>query len=498
MSQSKVARRAGQKALSPEGQNKLAGVLADWISFDPGDRPEALTTLDWHRKRQEQIVTKAVLSRHEPLLQSIFEALPRSPPNKMSMWPALLEACARHDRLRETTASRLSWAKDECEKLWMIWRYVWSSLGRSDGSRCYSAGRLKTIFLPSLGPLSDGQVTRLSGEVSVGSRSPSYSPSPSRREPAVELVCESPEPAAASGKAPEKASEKASVKAGKPSEKASVKAGKPSKLASRRRSLVRNISVQSVPSSAPGSPPPHAVGSLEAESPRTPPARKRGRSPPLSLEKFLVPAPRHVACTPVPKGRIRLMTPVTKAKKGKKGKKGKGKKSKSEEKAPVVKASTVTKGTKAPVVKAPPMKAMKAPTRTGATSKRATGGHDGGPSSGEFMGWEAPTMDFTHAGAREWAENIVKTRGLLKADHTPEQTPNHSACKLRKLEQASRENSRLIQVVRDGRLLGQVTEKAFSKAQGVMFASSVLQFVGGEGYSKEAFMHCKQNLLFAD
>ena len=68
-----------KKPLSADDQEKLADLVASWISFDPADKPEKLTTLDYHNSRYEMIVTKSVISRHEALLTAIFDSNVYSP-----------------------------------------------------------------------------------------------------------------------------------------------------------------------------------------------------------------------------------------------------------------------------------------------------------------------------------------------------------------------------------------------------------------------------------
>ena len=469
--------------------------MASWISFDSADKPEKLTTLDYHNSRYETIVTKPVISRHEALLAAIFDLFPLPPLTRMCIVPALRDGIDRHFDSVGPCHAKFARSKDEAEKIHMIWRYVYSALHRSDGSRCYALSRMKQCFMGPLGPLHE-QGARVT---SAADSSPSSSPDRN----VVVLNSPSPEPTS-----------------------------KPS-----CRALQRNISLQSVSSEAsaehispwvppptrkhapPQSPPP----SREPAEPmtQTPLARKQGRSPLAeSLEKgprpaaagpkFVVLPPKHVACTP---GRIRMMStptvaPPMKAMKGLGRKNKKGKKGKSaKEKASVVKASgkasekaSVKASEKPASVKAAGRGASKsasATTKRKSTSempiRKAAGG---GASSGGLsppMGFDTEPMDFTKESHCKWANDVLKSRNLL--ENVPQVTdPDHGAVRIRKQDVKSRPGNKLIQVLCAGKVWGQCTEASYAE-EGVMFAASVLQFVAGQGYSKEAWLSVKQKLL---
>ena len=62
------------------------------------------------------------------------------------------------------------------------------------------------------------------------------------------------------------------------------------------------------------------------------------------------------------------------------------------------------------------------------------------------------------------------------------------------MEVKSRPGNRLIQITVSGKVVGQVTEKAY-KEEGVMFAAVLLLYVVGAGFSKDVFTALKTGLL---
>ena len=92
-------------------------------------------------------------------------------------------------------------------------------------------------------------------------------------------------------------------------------------------------------------------------------------------------------------------------------------------------------------------------------------------------------MDFACKANRAWA--MDRLRGLGLPDLTPS-TPASHAATLRKLEVRTRPNNRLIQIVLDGRVQGQVTECA-TRRIGPVYAANLLCFVAGGGFSGQLF-----------
>ena len=93
-------------------------------------------------------------------------------------------------------------------------------------------------------------------------------------------------------------------------------------------------------------------------------------------------------------------------------------------------------------------------------------------------------MDFACKANQAWA--MDRLRGLGLQDLTPS-TPASHAATLRKLEVRTRPNNRLIQVVLDGRVQGQVTE-CQTRLIGPMYAANLLCFVAGGGFLGTTFL----------
>ena len=56
------------RALSADDQGALAQIISSWVTFDKDNKPEKLVLLDFHKQRGEDIVTRAVITRHEALI----------------------------------------------------------------------------------------------------------------------------------------------------------------------------------------------------------------------------------------------------------------------------------------------------------------------------------------------------------------------------------------------------------------------------------------------
>ena len=115
----------GGRALSAEEQTRLTSVLKPHITFDVTSQPNPLFILDV--VKNEEVVSKKVISRHLNLCKDVFSCLPRAAPSKSSLVPAVANAVEGSLVVR--------WAGQESEKLHMIWRYVRDSLSRSNTSR---------------------------------------------------------------------------------------------------------------------------------------------------------------------------------------------------------------------------------------------------------------------------------------------------------------------------------------------------------------------------
>ena len=102
-------------------------------------------------------------------------------------------------------------------------------------------------------------------------------------------------------------------------------------------------------------------------------------------------------------------------------------------------------------------------------------------------------MDFTQESNRLWARATLDKRCLLPTV-TAVNDPCHEFAKLKKMEVKSRPGNRLIQITVSGKVVGQVTEKAY-KEEGVMFAAVLLLYVVGAGFSKDVFTALKTGLL---
>ena len=72
------------RAFTADEKQRFAKVVASWIVLKDG-KAERILKLDLHKQRHEEIVTPAVMTRHEVLMMAIFDELPRKPPTGQSL-----------------------------------------------------------------------------------------------------------------------------------------------------------------------------------------------------------------------------------------------------------------------------------------------------------------------------------------------------------------------------------------------------------------------------
>ena len=122
--------------MSAEEQTRLTSVLKPHITFYVTSQPTPLFILDV--VKNEEVVSKKVISRHLNLCNDVFSCLPRAAPSKSSLVPAVAKAVEGSLVVR--------WAGAESEKLHMIWRYARDYLGRSKTSRDFAMNVVKGCF----------------------------------------------------------------------------------------------------------------------------------------------------------------------------------------------------------------------------------------------------------------------------------------------------------------------------------------------------------------
>ena len=132
----------GKRVLSAQEEQSLAEVLKRYVYVSHAGVPKCLLTLELTEKNEE-IVTKQVMKRHKELLVHICSALPRPPPSPSSMTKSFMKALDEHSSLQQV---KLHWARDETQKLHMVWRYVIESLRRSPTSRDHALYACKMCF----------------------------------------------------------------------------------------------------------------------------------------------------------------------------------------------------------------------------------------------------------------------------------------------------------------------------------------------------------------
>jgi hypothetical protein len=149
----------GGRALTKAQQALLAKIVAGFVTFDKeGCKPRKLLRLERHKKRDEEVVTPGVLTRHEIFLTQVFDEISRGVPSRGSIQQALLDGVAVHNAGPSVVLSKIAWARDEAEQLAMVWRYVWFS--RGEGSRCLACGRLKACLKKTRNKNSSGRSCR--------------------------------------------------------------------------------------------------------------------------------------------------------------------------------------------------------------------------------------------------------------------------------------------------------------------------------------------------
>ena len=490
-----------QRAFTADEKQRFAKVVASWIVLKDG-KAERILKLDLHKQRHEEIVTPAVMTRHEVLMMAIFDELPRKPPTGQSLVAGFKKALAfvRSEAAASSDACGKdhSWSKNEGEKLHMCWRYMWNAMRRSSGSRCYAIGRLKACFVGKRGPLTDAEA----GELECSSDAWSD---------VLELDASDPEPSAASAGAV--------ILDDSPSPQRPPIAAPPSQPVQRK--LTAHISIASDAAASPPRPP-SAAPSAVVQSSGTPRRALRQKTswPPspgaaqvVPHSKFVLPPPSFVEMTPAERTlashRIRVMTPVgmrstdmqgrpRKAMKAMKGRAMKGKRSK--------KPATAMKGT---AMKGKPMKSR----RSAASSDEAgaprvivprdSGSREtmdvladeaGAPRLDQVpMEFDSKPMDFADdADSRQWAMETLKMKGF--GSLKPSQQANHAAARVRKQEVKTRPGQALIQILREGKIMGQITVSQYGR-EDIMFAGNLLLFLTGAGYSKEDFCRVKKTLV---
>ena len=93
-------------------------------------------------------MSKGVLKEHTDTLVLMFCGLRRKPPTVASITKAFKNALGPEDPQEHSslTQRRMQWARDETQKLHMVWRYVRDSLSRSATSRDLALDSIKSCF----------------------------------------------------------------------------------------------------------------------------------------------------------------------------------------------------------------------------------------------------------------------------------------------------------------------------------------------------------------
>ena len=111
---------------------------------------------------------------------------------------------------------------------------------------------------------------------------------------------------------------------------------------------------------------------------------------------------------------------------------------------------------------------------------------------GKPMEFDSEPMDFADdADSRQWAMETLKMKGF--GSLKPSQQANHAAARVRKQEVKTRPGQALIQLLREGKIMGQITVSQYGR-EDIMFAGNLLLFLSGAGYSKEDFCRVKKAL----
>jgi len=109
------------------------------------------------------------------------------------------------------------------------------------------------------------------------------------------------------------------------------------------------------------------------------------------------------------------------------------------------------------------------------------------------MEFDSKPMDFADdADSRQWAMETLKMKGF--GSLKPSQQANHAAARVRKQEVKTRPGQALIQILREGKIMGQITVSQYGR-EDIMFAGHLLLFLSGAGYSKEDFSRVKKTLV---
>ena len=443
----------GERSLTGDEQECIANIIKNHIKLDVRSRPKPLYTLDVDKNKNQEIVTKAVLSRHLKELRELFSAVPRAPPSRASLAPAI---CGGLERASEFPAEgSFQYSKDEAEKLCMIWRYVRDSLTRGRTSRDFALNTLKAIFLEAgdPGPAADEACEVGSSETEV-EQEPPREPEPPR---------EAPQPV-------------------------------PRRRLARKESLVSVASVASVATSV-------AASAASARTPKKNGPDRSLRSHLQSLAFAIAPPNVPLEMTPNVRKKVRFMTPAMKKSAMKKKKK---KKKKVVEKRPAMKTSAMKESTamkslptrmdtedvvdvedeKTPAMKTPAMKtsatsAMKTSAKSTAVGDDAEDETKYGP--GFFIFRDEPAKDFANSAAdRQWGADSLKTYTRALKIAKPNDPADHANCSLRKLKERK---SCIVKIMKNRKTFGQVTLGQYKER--IMSTANVLLFAAGAGYSED-------------
>ena len=479
----------GERSLTGDEQECIADIIKNHIKLDVRSRPKPLYTLDVDKKQNQEIVTKAVLSRHLKELRELFSAVPRAPPSRASLAPAI---CGGLERASEFPAEgSFQYSKDEAEKLCMIWRYVRDSLTRGRTSRDFALNTLKAIFLEAgdPGPAADEACEVGSSETEV-EQEPPREPEPPREAP-------QPVPRRRLAKKASVVSLPDSVASSPPREPEPPREAPqpvPRRRLARKESLVSVASVASVATSV-------AASAASARTPKKNGPDRSLRSHLQSLAFAVAPPNVPLEMTPNVRKKVRFMTPAMKKSAMKKKKK---KKKKVVEKRPAMKTSAMKESTamkslptrmdtedvvdvedeKTPAMKTPAMKtsatsAMKTSAKSTAVGDDAEDETKYGP--GFFIFRDEPAKDFANSAAdRQWGADSLKTYTRALKIAKPNDPADHANCSLHKLKERK---SCIVKIMKNRKTFGQVTLGQYKER--IMRAANVLLFAAGAGYSED-------------